>query len=244
METADDKYNRVDLLAENDRNEKILIEVQNDSEDSYFHRMLYGTSKLIMEYLHLGDNYDKIARVYSINIVYFNLGIGDDYVYTGKTQFKGLHTGTPLELSGRLKEKYSIKNVSDIFPQYYLLKVNEFDHWSQVPLDQWMYFLSTSRIPEDATAPGLRETRDQLRVDGLSPAERAAYYRHIDNMVSARSVVDSARAEGLAEGRAEGITEGRLKQLEKSVQTMRAIGLDDMLIADILGETPEIIAAL
>ena len=264
METAEDKFNRVDLLAENDRHEKILIEVQNDSEDAYFHRMLYGTSKLITEYINLGDDYDKVARVYSINIVYFNLGIGDDYVYTGKTEFTGLHTGTPLELTGRLKEKYDIKGVSDIFPQYYLLKANDFDRWSNVPLDQWMYFLSTSRIPEDATAPGLREAREQLRIDQLTQAERAAYYQHLDNMASARSVVNSARAEGLAEGRAEGraeglaegraeglaegrtegLAEGRHEQLKKSVLTMRTKGLDDAAIADLLGESPETISSL
>lgn len=244
QESRDDKFNRVDLLAENDRHEKILIEVQNDSEDSYFHRMLYGTSKLITEYINLGDDYDKIARVYSINIVYFNIGIGDDYVYTGRTEFHGLHTGSKLLLSDRLKNKYIVGGIGDIFPQYYLLKANDFDRWSQVPLDQWMYFLSTSRIPEDATAPGLQEARQQLKIDSLTPAEREAYYTHLDNMVSARSVVNSARDEGHAEGLAEGREEGRSEQLRKSVESMRAKGLDDAVIADLLGESPETIFSL
>lgn len=244
QESRDDKFNRVDLLAENDRHEKILIEVQNDSEDSYFHRMLYGTSKLITEYINLGDDYDKIARVYSINIVYFNIGIGDDYVYTGRTEFHGLHTGSKLLLSDRLKNKYIVGGIGDIFPQYYLLKANDFDRWSQVPLDQWMYFLSTSRIPEDATAPGLQEARQQLKIDSLTPAEREAYYTHLDNMVSARSVVNSARDEGHAEGLAEGREEGRSEQLRKSVESMRAKGLDDSVIADLLGESPETIFSL
>lgn len=244
QESRDDKFNRVDLLAENDRHEKILIEVQNDSEDSYFHRMLYGTSKLITEYINLGDDYDKIARVYSINIVYFNIGIGDDYVYTGRTEFHGLHTGSKLLLSDRLKNKYIVGGIGDIFPQYYLLKANDFDRWSQVPLDQWMYFLSTSRIPEDATAPGLQEARQQLKIDSLTPAEREAYYTHLDNMVSARSVVNSARDEGHAEGLAEGREEGRSEQLRKSVESMRAKGLDDAVIADLLGESPETIFSI
>ena len=244
QESRDDKFNRVDLLAENDRHEKILIEVQNDSEDSYFHRMLYGTSKLITEYINLGDDYDKIARVYSINIVYFNIGIGDDYVYTGRTEFHGLHTGSKLRLTDRLKNKYIVGGIGDIFPQYYLLKANDFDRWSQVPLDQWMYFLSTSRIPEDATAPGLQEARQQLKIDSLTPAEREAYYTHLDNMVSARSVVNSARDEGHAEGLAEGREEGRSEQLRKSVESMRAKGLDDAVIADLLGESPETIFSL
>lgn len=42
-----DKYNRVDLLAEDFRQELILIEVQNNNEYTYFQPMLFGASKLI-----------------------------------------------------------------------------------------------------------------------------------------------------------------------------------------------------
>ena len=45
QETEEDKFNRVDLLAKNEHNELILMEVQHRSEIDYFHRMLYGTSK-------------------------------------------------------------------------------------------------------------------------------------------------------------------------------------------------------
>jgi hypothetical protein len=47
LTTEDDKFNRVDLLAKNENNQLILIEVQHSSEIDYFHRMLFGVSKLI-----------------------------------------------------------------------------------------------------------------------------------------------------------------------------------------------------
>ena len=68
-----DKYNRVDLLAENSKGELILIEVQNNNEYAYFQRMLFGTSKLVTEYINRGEGYDKVRKVYSVNIVYFSL---------------------------------------------------------------------------------------------------------------------------------------------------------------------------
>ena len=46
-ETPDDKFNRVDVLAENSNGELIIIEIQNNAEIYYFQRMLYGTSKAI-----------------------------------------------------------------------------------------------------------------------------------------------------------------------------------------------------
>lgn len=88
QETEDDKFNRVDLLVENSKKELTIIEIQQRNEYDYFHRMLYGTSKLITEYLKLGEPYSNIRKVYSVNILYFDLGQGEDYIYHGKTNFK------------------------------------------------------------------------------------------------------------------------------------------------------------
>ena len=94
-----DKYNRVDMLAENSKKELVLIEVQNNNEYAYFQRMLFGTSKLVTEYINRGEGYDKVRKVYSINIVYFSLGHGKDIVYHGKTEFRGIHNNDILELT-------------------------------------------------------------------------------------------------------------------------------------------------
>ena len=77
-----DKYNRVDLLAENSKGNLILIEVQNNNEYAYFQRMLFGASKLVTEYINRGEGYDKVRKIYSINIVYFTLGHGDKTAYS------------------------------------------------------------------------------------------------------------------------------------------------------------------
>ena len=78
------KNNRVDLLAEDEKGEMLLVEVQGEPEFAYFQRILFGTSKLVTEYIDSGMNYDNIKKVYSINIVYFDLGQGKDIVYHGK----------------------------------------------------------------------------------------------------------------------------------------------------------------
>ena len=85
QEDAYDKYNRVDILAENSKGELILIEIQNNNEYAYFQRMLFGTSKLVTEYINRGEGYEKVRKVYSINIVYFSLGQAKDILYHAKT---------------------------------------------------------------------------------------------------------------------------------------------------------------
>ena len=215
-----DKQNRVDLLAENDKGELFLIEVQNNSEYAYFQRMLFGTSKLVTEYINRGTGYGLIRKIYSINIVYFNLGNGTDVVYHGKTEFRGIHNGELLNLSPFQKQKFNVDAVSDLYPEYYILKVNDFNKWSKVPLEQWIYFLNTGNIPADATAPGLGEAREKLQLVRMSKAELNAYYHHLDNVVILRDNIVTARGEGHLEGHAEGLEEGRAEGINiGAVQT-------------------------
>ncbi len=123
QETDDDKFNRVDILTQNSKNELIIIEIQSTYEIDYFHRMAYGVSKSITENHKLGSEYKQIKKVISVNIVYFDLGQGQDYIYKGKTNFIGLHQKDLLALSDKQKSTFMKDNVSDIFPEFYLLKV-------------------------------------------------------------------------------------------------------------------------
>ena len=111
QEDEDDKQNRVDVLAEDEKGELYLIEVQNESETAYFQRMLFGTSKLVTEYINRGQNYENIRKIYSVNIVYFNLGGGSDVVYHGKTEFRGIHNNELLSLSPFQKQKFKVEAV-------------------------------------------------------------------------------------------------------------------------------------
>ena len=151
-QSEDDKYNRVDLLTEIDSGELVLIELQVGGQYDYFQRMLYGSSKLITDYMDAGFSYDKVRKVLSINIVYFDLGHGEDYVYKGITDFRGIHKNDLLNLSTLQKEKLSnLEHISEIFPEYYILKVNGFNDLAEDSLDEWIYFLKNSEIKKGSS---------------------------------------------------------------------------------------------
>ena len=220
----DAKLNRVDILAENGRGELLLVEVQGESEYAYFQRILFGTSKLVTEYINSGQNYENVKKVYSINIVYFDLGQGKDYVYHGKTEFRGVHYDDVLQLSTFQRQKFGVDEVYKLYPEYYVLKVNDFNRWSKVPLEQWLYFLSTSEIPDDADAPGLCEARERLALSRMSRDEQAAYRRYLDDRVILQDNIITARGEGKLEGHAEGLEEGRAEGRAKGLEEGRAEG--------------------
>ena len=251
-----DKYNRVDMLAEDSKGTLLLIEIQNNNEYAYFQRMLFGTSKLVTEYINRGEGYDKVRKVYSINIVYFSLGHGKDIVYHGKTEFRGIHQNDLLELSPFQRQTFKVDTVSQLYPEYYILKVNDFNQVAKTPLEEWIYYLNTGEIPEKAQAPGLDAARERLKLDKMSKDELKAYYRHLDNIVILRDNIHTERAEGLEEGRAEGLEEGRAEGLEEgrakgveearkqSAVRMKAKGFSAEDIADITGLSLEEIADL
>ena len=221
-----DKLNRVDILAEDSKGDLILFEIQNNNEYAYFQRMLFGVSKLVTEYINRGQGYDNIRKIYSVNIVYFALGSGKDYVYHGTTEFRGIHQDDILQLSPFQREKFKVETVSALYPEYYILRVNDFDKWSSTPLDQWIYFLNTGNIPDEADAPGMSEAREKLKVDALSKVDREAYYRHLDNVVILRNNIVTEREEGRFEGIEEGLREG----MKKGREMGREEGIEEGLI--------------
>ena len=245
QEDEDNKQNRVDLLAENDKNELFLIEIQNNTEFAYFQRMLYGTAKAVTDYMHEGAGYSEVRKVYSVNIVYFDLGQGEDYIYHGKSVFTGMHTGDTLKLSHRQREMFVREEAGEIFPEYYVLRLNEFNRHAVTPLDEWIRFLKSGKIDENTQVEGLKVAHERLRVSMLSPSDRAAYDHYLDNMRVQWDVLNTAkieskaeglaegRAEGLAEGRAEGLAEGKLQERLAIARGMKEKGLPTNLIAEL-----------
>ena len=238
----DQKFNRVDFLAEDEQGELMLFEIQNSHELDYFHRMAYGTSKVIADYLSKGEPYRNLKKVFSINIVYFTLGQGKGYAYHGTVNFVNMSDATDvLQLTDGQKKAFHVETVSQIFPEYFLFRVNNFDQLATSSIEEWISFLKTGEIPDTYTAQGLPEAREILRVDNLNEEDRKAYNRYIEILRFNRSVMDSSRIEGriegmemgMAQGLEEGKAEGAKNEKLSTAKRMKAEGLDINLIAKI-----------
>ena len=227
QETEEDKFNRVDILTQNSKNELIIIEIQSTYEIDYFHRMAYGVSKSISENLKLGQQYSQIKKVISINIVYFDLGQGEDYIYKGKTDFRGLHQNDLLTLSSKQRQTFLKEEVSEVFPEYYLLKVNQFNDVAKDTLDEWVYFLKNSEVKDEFHAKGLKEAGDVLDIMRLPADDQYGYNRYLDYLHYKASEILSLQAEA----------EDNVRFNEKKEIAKNAIikGADDQFVADITG---------
>ena len=244
QENENDKFNRVDIKAKNSKGELIIVEIQQTHELYYLQRILYGVSKAVTEHISMGDNYNTVKKVYSINIIYFDLGKGSDYVYHGTTQFVGIHTGDKLQVSEKQKKALLIQEVEDIFPEYYIIRVNEFNKVATTPLEEWIAYLKTGEIKDDTTAPGLQEAKQKLIYDNMSSREQAAYRYHIDAMLAQQNALGAATRTGQIEGREEGRKEGRAETQVEYVRKMKENGATDEFIRNVTGLSDEEIDAI
>jgi len=185
------KYNSVDILSKTTNGELVLIEVQNVNEYDYFHRMNFGQARLTSEHIAIKSKYGELKKVYAINVVYFELGQGDDYFYEGKTEFKGKHTSSLLNLSLKQKTMFNLKKVSDIFAEYYIIKVNNFDDIAKDTLDEWIYFLKNNEIKTEFKAKGIQKANEALKIFKLNEQERIDYEAFVKSERITMGVLES-----------------------------------------------------
>ena len=231
-----DKFNRVDIKAKNNKGHLIIVEVQLTRQLYYLQRILYGTCKAITEHINIGEKYDQVKKVYSISILYCDYGQGDDYVYHGETRFKGIHTGNDLLVNTKEDGVIVPHLPREVFPEYYLVRVNVYDKIPETPLDEWLTYLKTGKVKENTRTPGLQEVKKKLQYLSMSAKERREYDAHMDTIMVQNDVLDTARDEGRAEGRAEGVAE--------VARNMIAAGMDDATISKVTGLTPKEVDAI
>jgi hypothetical protein len=151
------------------------------------------------------------------------LGQGKDYIYKGKTSFEGLHQKDLLQLSSKQKKTFEKQNVSDIFPEYYIIKVNQFNDIATDTLDEWVYFLKNSEVKDEFKAKGLAEAKEALDMMRLDKEQHYGYNRYLDYLHVKASDALSLQIEA----------EEKIKN-QKTIEIAKnfiAVGLDNLTIA-------------
>ena len=127
------------------------------------------------------------------------------------------------------------ENICNIFPEYYLIKINNFDNVAKNTLDEWVYFLKNSEIKDEFTAKGMSEVKEKLVEMNLPPEERIAYNRYKEDSHYQASMFDSSygdghydgKKEGLKEGKVEGLKEGKIEGLKEGKKEGKVEGLKE-----------------
>lgn len=230
----DAQTDRIDIKAKDKKGDDIVIRIQNMRKLYYLERIRFGTPAFAK---HI---YQEVNKVYLVSILYFDLGKGNDYLYHGQNRFIGVHMNDELLITAKEEGAIIQKLPQEVFPEYYLIRVNEFNQVAKTPLEEWVKYLKTGIIDPDTTAPGLPEAREKLRYYDMSPEERHEYDEHVNAIMIQNDVLNTAKLEGHAEGRAEGRAEGKLED----ARNLKQLGVSIDIIAQATGLSREEIGKL
>lgn len=238
----DAKFNRVDMLVEDSNGRKIIIEVQNTRETDYLERLLFGTSKTIVENHPLGAPYREVSKVISISIIYFNLGIGKDYLYHGQVHFKGMNIGDSLIVKQQvpiLEEEDMSRNYrlekKNIFPEYYLIQVERYQNIVTRAIDEWVYIFKNNKVEENFDSKNMNKVRAKLAEMNMNEKERKEYHAYLDSLVVEKDILETAMKEGMEKGKKKGLEEGNIH----TIVTGHKAGLSLELLATLTNLSAE-----
>lgn len=137
-----------------------------------------------------------------------------------------------------------MKAPEEIFPEYYIIRVNEFNQVAKTPLEEWLDYLKSGHIKEDTTTPGLAEAKEKLQYMQMTSAERAAYDRHIENVMIQNDILETKVIEGIEQGHEEGFGKGRAEGRAEVALKLKANGLPLDVISEVTGLSKEEINVL
>jgi predicted transposase/invertase (TIGR01784 family) len=254
QEAENRKFNRVDLNCKDAQGRQIIIEIQNQREVDYLQRLLWGTSKAVVESLELGQTYKEVVKVVSISILYHKLRMDEtentDFIYYGATELIGWHTKKPLILHGAIAkgEKAPVVTSREVFPEYYMIYVEKFQDMINEAIDEWVYFFKHGKIRDDFKSPGILLAAQKLDYLAMDEAERRAYDGYLAYLGQELSIIDTAkeegREEGLKKGREEGLKKGREEEREELARKALKKGLAPETVAELTGLPLETVAKL
>ena len=207
--------------------------MQYAPEKSYFKRLLYSTSKDIIDNVKLGADYSSVKKVYSVSIIYFDIEQHKkgtkpvDYVYYGRTEFAGLRNKKAVKINSKFLVGYDAaqKNDINIFPEYFIIPVSIFNDEVKDYLDEWLYSLKNHEVKSEFTAPGIKEMGEKLEFVSMTKQQQRAYQKYYEDLASDRGVLEFNAEKAKAEGEKIGMQKGKIEGKIETVKNMLKGGL-------------------
>jgi len=123
-----------------------------------------------------------------------------------------------FELSNLQQKEFGINSVYQIFPEYFVIRVNKFNDITKNRLDEWIYFLKNEMIKDDFKAKGLDKAQQTLDIMKLKDEDRRAYNRKLENLSLEKSLARSREIEAEERGRVDGEYQKQIEIAKSSLK--------------------------
>ena len=210
----------VDVKCKDQQGQIFIVEMQVEWSDAFMQRMLFGTAQAYVKQLKPGDSYHLLNPVYGLGLI--------NSVFDHKTPDWYHHYG--LVKIDNPKEEI-INGLTLVFVELPKFTINTRQDKKLKIL--WLRFMrelneQTKKIPPELLeVPEIQEAIELAQESSYTVAELEYYESYWKQVSSEKSLINSAKMEGLTEG----LAQGKIEIAKK----MKKEGLPKELIARITG---------
>lgn len=213
------KGSRLDIQAETNSGELIDIEMQVGVDEHMVGRTLFYWSRLFAGELQVSDNYGKLRRTISINILNFKL----------------FHKDARYWRKCHLTDDESHEIITDLL-EIQFVELNKLKQFTkESPLTFWIEFFKNPYSEECKElykfVPELKEAQEIFEAAKSDPIKRRLIQEREEAVRNYNNAISSATERGLAEGEKIGLEKGAQQKAIETAKKMLAKGLD---VADIV----------
>ena len=224
-----------DVYCENERGEKILIEMQRGEQQFFKDRSLYYATFPIREQGEKGEWDYRLKAVYVIGILNFKFDSEDDNYFHHEVQLMDVCT----------KQVFYDKLT---FIYLEMPKFNKSEDELVTMFDKWLFVLrNLSRL---MARPAALQDRiftrlfEAAEIAKFTKEQYEAYEESLKVYRDWQNTIVTAEQKGMAKGMAEGIAKGRMEQNIANARSMKLAGLDYEIISQVTGLSRDEIAGL
>lgn len=205
------KNSIVDVRCRDKQGRLFLVEMQMIWSPEFKQRVLFNASKAYVRQLNIGEQYELLQPVYSLNLVndIFELDLPQEFyhyyrlVHVEHTEkvIEGLHL-VFVELPKFTAHNYSEKKMQVLWLRY-LTEINE----------------QTREVPAEFLAnPELKKAVNALEESAFTDAQLAGYEKFWDIISVEKTLYGSAERRGMAKGMQQGIKQGIRQGIEQGMK--------------------------
>ena len=200
-EISSEKFSILDIRAQNEKGESILIEMQAFPQSSFSKRALYYWAKIYSRSLGRSQNYNRLKKVYSISFLNFILW---------KDQPEYIHDFEILEKTRNFSLTEDLE-ISIVELPKFIKDINSL----KSELDVWIYLLKEAGNIKEEFMKTLEKKNEkvkkaisELKTLSLSDKNRELYEARRKAELDYFSGMTEAFEKGIEKGKTEGIEEG------------------------------------
>lgn len=238
-EDGKSKRSLADVIVEDEDQQKYIIEIERSVKDSFIHKSLFNTSRLIIDNLAQREDYTDIIKVFHISLLYFPIGNNKGAIYHGKTIIHEIDNDEKLSVHIKNAKTGQTFDATNIMPEYFFISIPLFNDKLEREIDDWLHVMKYDEVPSAYHSPYMTQVAEKLSILKMTPQERANYSYYRKKLHNDRDELTAAETKGeirgRIQGREEGIKEGREEEKVKMARMMIQEGIDIATISKITG---------